>query len=66
MNGLAVGDIRTARRGAWLFERIVATGSLVLRRLGETRAGEMALQRHLASPNVTPHIILAATGASAG
>jgi hypothetical protein len=28
------GDVRRAERGAWLFERIVATGSLVLRTVG--------------------------------
>ena len=25
-----LGDVRRAERGAWLFDRIVATGSLVL------------------------------------
>jgi hypothetical protein len=46
-------DPRTASRGAWLYDRIVASGSLVLRELGETRAGEVAAQRYLSSPYVT-------------
>lgn len=47
------GDVRTAERGAWLFEQIVSSGSLVVRRLGETRAGEIAVHRFLSSPHVT-------------
>jgi len=47
------GDVRTAERGAWLFEQMVASGSLVLRRLGETRAGEIAAHRFLSSRHVT-------------
>jgi hypothetical protein len=47
------GDIRRAERGAWLFDRIVATGSLVLRQVGGTRAGEIAAHRLLDSPQVT-------------
>lgn len=47
------GDVRTAERGAWLFEQIVAMGSLVLRRLGESRSGEIAAHRFLSSPHVT-------------
>jgi hypothetical protein len=34
------GDKRLARRGSKVFDRIVATGSLVQRRVGKTRAGE--------------------------
>src|SRR5438477_10167276 len=47
------GDVRAAERGAWLFEQMVASGSLVLRRLGETRAGEIAEHGFLSSPHVT-------------
>jgi hypothetical protein len=36
-----------ANRGDWLFDRIVATGSLVLRRVGGDRAGEVAGHRFL-------------------
>lgn len=49
----SLGDVRTADRGAWLYEQMVAMGSLVLRRLGETRAGEIAAHRFLSSPHVT-------------
>jgi hypothetical protein len=49
----AVGDIRVAARGEWLADRILATGSLVLRKLGGTRAGEMAVRRFLSSPYVS-------------
>jgi hypothetical protein len=52
------GDIRRAERGAWLFDRIVSTGSLVFRKVGGDRAGEMAAHRFLASRSVTaPEII---------
>lgn len=43
------GDIRVSDRADWFLDRIVATGSLVLKRLGEDRAGEIAVQRLLAS-----------------
>jgi hypothetical protein len=46
---MAFGDIRVADRAEWLIDRIVTTGSLVLRKLGETRAGEVAIQRFLSS-----------------
>ncbi|MEI9982209.1 MAG: IS4 family transposase [Aliidongia sp.] len=52
------GDRRRAERGAWLFERIVATGSLVIRQIGEDRAGEIAAHRFLSSPEVTPAEII--------
>jgi len=50
---MSFGDVRVAERAQWLLERIVATGSLVLRRLGETRAGEIAVHRFLSSPYVS-------------
>lgn len=53
MMEFSLGDVRTAERGAQLFEQMVATGSLVLRRLGGTRAGEIAAHRFLSSPHVT-------------
>lgn len=52
------GDRRRAERGAWVFERIVATGSLVIRQIGEDRAGEIAAHRFLSSPEVTPAEII--------
>lgn len=54
MDRLGVGDVRLAARGAWLIDQIVATGSLVLRRLGVTRAGEVGAHRYLASDRVSP------------
>lgn len=47
------GDARRAAIGTELFERATATGSLVIRKLGETRAGELAIHRFLAAPSVT-------------
>ena len=49
---MSFGDIRVAERADWLVDRIAATGSVVLRRLGETRAGERAAHRFLSSPHV--------------
>ena len=50
---MSFGDIRVAKRADWLIDRIVATGSLVLRKIGETRAGEVAVHRFLSSPYVS-------------
>lgn len=50
---MGFGDVRVAGRADWLIERVAATGSLVLRQLGETRAGEMAVHRFLSSPYVS-------------
>ena len=52
------GDVRREQAGATLFERVVETGSLVLRQVGGDRAGEMAAHRFLDSPHVTPQEIL--------
>ena len=52
------GDIRLDRRGDIITEQIVATGSLVLRRFGGGRDGELAAARFLASPKVTPEGII--------
>ena len=50
---MSFGDIRVAARADWLVERIAATGSLVIRKIGQTRAGEMAVHRFLSSPYVS-------------
>ena len=50
---MSFGDIRVDERGDWLLDRIVATGGLVVRQLGQTRAGEMAVHRFLSSPYVS-------------
>jgi hypothetical protein len=52
------GDERLARRGAKVFNRIVKTGSLVQRRIGKTRAGELGVARFLESPKVTKEEIV--------
>jgi hypothetical protein len=53
MDQLAVGDVRTAACGAWLFEQIVSMGTVVLKDLGGGRKGEMAAHRFLSSPHVS-------------
>jgi hypothetical protein len=60
------GDVRRAERGAWLFDRIVATGSLVLRKVGGDRAGEMAAHRFVDSPAVTAGEIIETLGTRTG
>jgi hypothetical protein len=52
------GDRRLARRGSIVFNRIVATGSLVQRRVGKSRAGELGMARFLESPAVTKEEIV--------
>ena len=47
------GDARRAAVGTELIERVTATGSLVIRKLGETRAGELAIHRFLSAAAVT-------------
>lgn len=49
---MSFGDIRVAERADWLIERVATAGTLVLRKLGETRAGEKAVHRFLSSPYV--------------
>src|SRR3984893_1198750 len=56
------GDVRRQRAGAALCERVVETGSLVLRHVGSDRRGEMSAQRFLASRDVTHQEILATAG----
>jgi hypothetical protein len=46
---MAFGDIRVAQRADWLIERVASTGTVVVRKLGETRAGEKAVHRFLSS-----------------
>ncbi len=60
------GDVRTSARGAWLFGQIVSLGTVVLKDLGEGRAGEMAAHRYLSSPYVTSEGILEVLGARTG
>ena len=46
-------DRAFAERADWLIERVATAGTLVLRKLGETRAGEKAVHRFLSSPYVS-------------
>ena len=50
---MSFGDIRVAERADWLVERVATAGTLVLRKLGETRAGEKAIHRFLSSHHVS-------------
>ncbi|MGH7608191.1 MAG: hypothetical protein ACREME_12720, partial [Gemmatimonadales bacterium] len=52
------GDVRLDRRGETIMEQIVATNSLVLRRFGGGRDGELAAGRFLVSRKVTPEAII--------
>ena len=61
--GMAFGDIRVEDRCEWLLEQITATGSLHPRRIGGTRAREMAVHRFLSSPYVSVEAILSTLGA---
>jgi hypothetical protein len=47
------GDARRASIGSTLIDRVVETGSLVVRKLGGTRAREIAIHRFLSAPSVT-------------
>lgn len=66
MDQFGIGDVRVAERGAWLLDQIVATGSVVLRELGEGRAGEIAAHRYLSSPYVSVAGIAASLSARTG
>lgn len=59
----AIGDIRTATRGEEFIEQIAATGSVVIRKVGESRAGERAFHRFLSSPYVSQAAIVATLSA---
>ena len=66
MGEFAAGDARTSARGSWLFDQIVSLGTVVLKDLGEGRAGEMAAHRYLSSPHVTSQGVLEALGSRTG
>jgi hypothetical protein len=52
------GDVRRGAAGAFVFERVITTGSLKLREIGGDRAGEISAHRFLGSPHVTHQEIL--------
>ena len=60
MASFSSADPRTSARGEWLFDQIVATGSLVVRDLGGGRDGEIGAHRYLSSPYVSVAIIVEA------
>ena len=53
------GDARRAAVGTELLERVTASGSPVIRKLGATRAGELAFHRFLSAPSVSCREMLA-------
>ena len=58
------GDARRAAVGTELLERVAASGSLVIRKLGATRAGELAIHRFLSAPSVSCREMLATLAGS--
>ena len=52
------GRARLGQRRDWLLDRVVETGSIVMKRVGGGRAGEMAGHRFISHAAVTPHSIL--------
>ena len=58
MCSMAFGDVRLSAGGDWLMDRMVATGSLVLRHVGGGRAGEVACHRFLDNDKVDASAIL--------
>ena len=58
------GDARRAAAGEELIERAVAGGTLMLRKLAESRAAEVRYQRFLSAAKVTVDELLATAGGS--
>ena len=56
-------DVRVARRGEEVLDAIVAKSSLVLRKIGAGRAGEIAAGRFLDNETVTPQAIVTTAAA---
>src|ERR1700738_2762721 len=61
MELLGRGDPRVEARSVELFERIVSTGSLVLKTIGGPRAGGGGGQRLLSSPRLSVDTIIEAS-----
>ena len=55
---IGFGDIRVAQGADWFLQQIVATGSLVVRRVGGNRAGEVSAHRLLSSPHVSVDAVI--------
>jgi Transposase DDE domain len=56
------GDVRREAAGATTFKRVTNEGSLVLRKIGGDRAGEISANRFLGSPHVIPDEITETAG----
>jgi hypothetical protein len=56
------GDVRRQAIGARVFEQVMKTKSLVLRRIGRDRNGELSVGGFLGSPHVTPQEIVRTAG----
>jgi hypothetical protein len=54
-----MGDIRNDRRRALIMKKVIAKGSLVQRKVGEDRKGEIAMLNFLKSPKTSPAYIMA-------
>ena len=59
-DGFGQGYIRPGRRCQTIADRVVATGSLVQRKVGGSRNGEIAMLDFLASPKITVASIMEA------
>ena len=61
MVGMGIGakDVRLERRGERVLEGIVQSGSLIVRKIGGARAGEIATHRFLDNASVTHEAIIA-------
>jgi hypothetical protein len=57
--GTGLGDVRLDERAALVFEQMVATHSVVLKKIGGKRAGELGVGRLLASDKVAADGLLA-------
>ena len=57
-DGSVLGDARRDERAALMVDRIVSTGSLVLRDVGGTRAGEIGAHRLLSSESIAADALL--------
>lgn len=58
-HGTGLGDVRLDERADMMFEQMVATHSVVLKKFGGKRAGELGAGRLLASEKATPESLLA-------
>ena len=53
MSGFGARNVQLERRGEWVFEQIVETGSVVIKTIGGDRAGEIGAHRFLEAQDVS-------------